>query len=37
MIKGRPDPVSAAPRVSIARLSVSQFATNFEKSWLKAQ
>ena len=37
MIRGRSDPVSAAPRASMARLSFSQFATNFEKSWSKAQ
>src|SRR5208337_3881914 len=35
--KGRPEPASAEPRTSIARLSISQFSTYFEKSWIKAQ
>ena len=35
-IKGRSEPASSAPRASIARLSISQFSLNFEKSWMKA-
>jgi hypothetical protein len=31
-MRGRPEPASAAPRVSIARLSMAQFASNLEKS-----
>jgi hypothetical protein len=31
-IKGRSEPTSAAPSASIARLSASQLALNFEKS-----
>ena len=36
MTSGRPDPASAAPSASMARLSLSQFAANREKSWSKA-
>ncbi len=36
-IKGRSEPASAEPSASMARLSISQFAANFEKSWLKAR
>ena len=34
--RGRSEPSSAEPSASMARLSISQFAANFEKSWLKA-
>jgi hypothetical protein len=32
---GRSEPSSAEPSASIARLSISQFSANFEKSWMK--
>ena len=36
-IKGRREPARTEPSVSTTRRSVSQFAANFEKSWLKAR
>src|SRR5580704_2850663 len=35
-IKGRLEPTSAEPSVSMARLSISQTSLNFEKSWTNA-
>jgi hypothetical protein len=36
-INGRSEPASTEPIASMTRRSVSQFAANFEKSWLNAR